>query len=104
MAEYKGKLLKGIFESAKNVILSNGENVEEKTPKSISLDMVTSDANGFISLGLPNTCEVIAVSVIGYSIFAWKRSTGFWFGTVVNGSITPVANSTFSDVTVTYVD
>lgn len=68
------------------------------------LQSVTSDANGFISLGLPNTCEVIAVSVVGYSIFAWKRSTGYWFATVVDGSITPVRNSTFNNVTIAYME
>lgn len=84
-------------------VVTAGALNELRTKRSI-LQSVTSDANGFISLGLPNTCEVIAVSVVGYSIFAWKRSTGYWFATVVDGSITPVRNSTFNNVTITYIE
>ena len=104
MAEYKGKLLKGLFIKAKDVLLNDGNNLQDKTAKKIVIPSVSSDVNGFIELGLPTTCEVVGVSVVGYSIFAWKRSTGYWFATVVNGSIVPVASSTFSNVTVTYID
>lgn len=78
--------------------------LNELAIKSKTITSVTSDANGFIALDLPNTCEILGVSVIGYSIFAWKRSSGYWYATVVNGSISPVANSTFNNVTVTYVE
>ena len=90
---------------ASNVYLSDGvTSVEDAMPKKKIIESVTSDVNGFIELGLPNTCDVIGVSAIGYSIFAWKRSTGYWYATVVNGSIVPVASSTFSNVEVVYIE
>lgn len=36
MAEYKGKLLKGLFAQAKNVLTSNGDNVEDLSASVIS--------------------------------------------------------------------
>ena len=37
MAEYKAKLIKGLFTKAKNVLLSNGQNVEDMLPSEIGV-------------------------------------------------------------------
>lgn len=45
MAEYKGKLLKGLFVSAKNIIMNSGRNYEDEmlTPAVVDEATVTSD-------------------------------------------------------------
>lgn len=50
MAEYKGKLLKGLLKSAKNVILSNGENVENVIAKSYDVSGTTNASGNFFTV------------------------------------------------------
>lgn len=73
------------------------------TPTVLDIPSVTSDANGFVALGISNDRNVLSVSSIGYSFLFWKRSNGYWHATVLNGSNVPVPNSTFNNVKVLYI-
>lgn len=93
--------------SAENVTYEEGVSVKDAldnlTPKKDKFTSITSDANGFIALGITNDHDVLSVSTVGYSFLFWKRSNGYWYATVLNGSNVPVPNSTFNNVEVLYI-
>lgn len=72
------------------------------TPTVKNIASATSDANGFINLGIPNDNEVLSVSSVGFGFLAWKRSNGYWYATVLNGSNSVVANTTVTNIKVSY--
>ena len=70
MAEYKGKLLKGLFTQAKNVILNSGSTLESvltkrsETSSSISL---AGNSSTSITISAPGAFAVVGVNfTVGY--------------------------------------
>ena len=75
MAEYKGKLLKGLFTQAKNVLYNNGDSVEKSSLKSDTFSGTTT-SQGQIQLYADGTDRIlIAVNFDSYA-------SDFKYGTI----------------------
>ena len=95
MAEYKGKLLKGIFRQAKDVLFSSGNSVESQEIKSVQYSGTTS-ADGLlpISTSLVSNGRKI-VSIIGegyYFTFIYPTSAGYVIKLCDVVSLNPIPN------------
>ena len=62
MAEYKGKLLKGLFTQAKNVLLNDGSSVENTIIKSEPFNGIT-NANGNILTTYDGTKAILGIKI-----------------------------------------
>jgi hypothetical protein len=107
MAEYKGKLLKGLFTQAKNVLLSNGENVDDalNTVTIVDEANVTSDttlgsinfkkfSNGVKQVRIANSGVTSSGYTSGYIIpdaFKPKTSVTLFGVSWGGGNIRPLA-------------
>ena len=66
MAEYKGKLLKGLYTQAKNVLLSNGSDIESSIFKVIQ-GPATNDATAITNWLTANNADIpIGASMIDF--------------------------------------
>lgn len=78
--------------------------IKNSNIKSMILSSATSDANGFINFTLPTTKTLISANVTGYPMFTFRRSDGYWYGIITNGSLTIQKNTTFNNIQVLYID
>lgn len=78
--------------------------IKNSNIKSMILSSATSDADGFINLTLPTTKTLISANVIGFAMFTFKRSNGYWYGVITNGSLVIQKNTTFNNIQVLYID
>ena len=106
MAEYKGKLLKGLFRPAKDVLFSSGNSVESQEIKSVQYSGTTT-ADGLmpISTNLVPSGKKI-VSIIGetyYFSFIYPSGAGYVLKVCDVVSLAPIPNHPTSG-TIYFVD
>ena len=111
MAEYKGKLLKGLFTQAKRVILENGNTVESEMIKekhyTFTRTIDSSTPTGFTTNNLHQidaSSDLAGKTVIGtslYSDYSWAMGTAnVQTGNLISATWAYVA---VTSITVTFV-
>ena len=88
MAEYKGKLLRGLFTQAKNVLMNSGKTVEETMPIFLTFpktDVAITVATGAVYRSAPIECDT-GISLTNKKLIVGADGAAWIFLNSVSGT------------------